>query len=134
MRLIKWQSPSLFDSLEDLWGTSQEAGWSPAVDIYENKDSLIIKAELPGIEQDKIDVSVQGDLLTIKGERKKESEVKEENYYRLERVSGSFQRSFTLPANVDATKISAAYKGGILELKVPKAEEAKPKQIKINNN
>ena len=134
MRLIKWQSPSLFDSFEDLWCISQEAGWSPAVDIYENKDSLVIKAELPGIEQDKIDVSVQGDLLTIKGERKKESEVKEENYYRLERVSGSFQRSFTLPANVDATKISAAYKGGILELKVPKAEEAKPKQIKINNN
>ena len=111
-----------------------EAVWAPAVDIYDQKDNLVIKADLPGMTQKDIDVSVEDDILRIKGEKKKEHEEKKDDAYRLERAYGYFERSFTLPSNVDATKIKASYKEGVLELSLPKKEEAKPKQIKVNIN
>ena len=134
MRLIKWRSPSLLDPFRDLWDLQNETAWFPAVDVYEDKERLVIKAELPGLKQNEIDVSVEADVLTIKGEKKKETEVKEKNYYHLERAYGSFERRFNLPVNVDASKIKATYKDGILELALPKKEEAKPKQIKVDVN
>ena len=134
MRLMKWRSPSITDPFCDLLGLQAESAWSPAVDVYDNKDNLVIKADLPGIKQNEINVSVEDDILTIKGEKKKETEVKEDNFYRLERAYGSFERSFTLPTNVDASKIKAAYKDGVLELTLPKKEETKPKQIKVDIN
>jgi len=134
MRLIKWRSPDLLDSFRDLWSLQTETDWAPAVDIYDDKDKLVIKADLPGMAQKDIDVSVEDDVLGIKGEKKKETEVKEDNFYRVERAYGSFERRFALPVNVDATKIKATYKEGVLELTLPKKEESKAKQIKININ
>ena len=134
MRLIKWRSPSLFDSFQDLWDLQTETAWFPAVDAYEDKERLVIKADLPGLKQNEIDVSVEDGVLTIKGEKKKENEVKEKNYYHLERAYGSFERRFTLPTNVDTSKIKANYKEGVLELALTKKEEAKPKQIKVDVN
>ena len=154
MSIIKWR-PHAFDPFSDLLDLQNEmnrlfdtsldrsvkkgqsllgAAWAPAVDIYDNKDSLVIKADLPGLTQKDIDVSVEDDVLTIKGEKKKENEIKEDNYYRFERAYGYFERKFSLPANVDASKINAKYKEGVLELKLPKSEEKKPKEIKVNIN
>jgi len=109
-----------------------EAGaWIPAVDIYETDDDLVVKAELPGVEKDQIGVEVKGGVLTLRGERKHEKEVKEENYHRIERGYGNFLRSFTLPASVEEDKVSAKLTGGVLEIHLPKKAEAKPKQVKI---
>ncbi len=105
--------------------------WVPAVDIYETDDAIVLEAELPGMDEKDIEVRVEDNVLTIKGERKFEKEAKEENYYRMERYYGAFQRSFTLPSNVDVDKIKAEYKKGILKVTMPKKEETKPKQIKI---
>lgn len=107
------------------------AAWHPAADIYENKDEYVFKVELPGISKDDIGIEFEKGTLTIKGERKAEKEVKEENCHRFERAYGMFSRSFSLPRNVDDKKISANMKDGILEVKVPKAEEAKAKTIPI---
>jgi HSP20 family protein len=107
------------------------AAWYPAADIYENKDEYVFKVELPGISKDDVNLEFEKGTLTIKGERKVEKEVNEENYHRFERAYGTFSRSFSLPRSVDDKKISAKMKDGILELKVPKAEEAKPKAIPI---
>ncbi len=109
-----------------------EGVWAPSVDIYENKDEIVIDAELPGINQKDISVTVTDNVLTIKGEKKQEKEVKEENYHRVERSYGSFSRSFTLPVGVKADHIKAGYKDGVLKITLPKAEEAKPKQISID--
>ncbi len=106
--------------------------WAPALDVYDNKDRFVIKAELPGLTRDEIDVSLEDNILTIKGEKKKNSEVKEEHYLRSERFYGSFQRSIGLPAGADAGKAKATFKDGVLELVLPKKEEAKPRQIKID--
>lgn len=134
MSLIKWRSQNLLDPFADLLGLQEEKSWAPAVDIYDNKNNLVIKADLPGMMQKDIDVSVEDDVLRIKGEKKEEHEEKRDNFFRLERAYGYFERSFTLPANVDATKVKAAYKDGVLELTLPKKEEAKPKQIKVDVN
>ncbi|PWB80804.1 MAG: molecular chaperone [Candidatus Methylomirabilota bacterium] len=106
--------------------------WSPAVDIFETVDSIVMKAELPGVSRDHIDIQVQDNTLMLKGERKFEREVKEENYLRIERSYGAFQRAFTLPTDVQQDKIKAVFKDGVLEVTMPKAEEAKPKQVKID--
>jgi HSP20 family protein len=106
--------------------------WAPAVDIYENGDNLVLKAELPGVKPEDVEVRVEDHTLYLKGERKFEKEVKEENYHRVERSYGSFARSFSLPNTVDSEKVNADYKDGILTLTMPKKEEAKPKTIKIN--
>lgn len=105
--------------------------WLPSVDISENKDSYIVKAELPGLDAKDVDVSLSGDLLTIKGERKKETEEKDENHYRSERYYGSFQRVFRLPSSVKSDKIEATFDKGVLKITLPKIEETKKKEIEI---
>jgi HSP20 family protein len=106
--------------------------WSPAVDIFETEQSIVLKAELPGIDPKDVEVRVENNTLFLKGQRKFENEVKEENYHRIERSYGSFTRTFALPGTVNAEGVSADYKGGILTLTMPKREEAKPKTIKIS--
>lgn len=106
--------------------------WAPAVDIYEQDGNLVLKAELAGVDPKDVDVRVENNVLTLRGERKLDSEVKRDNYHRVERTYGAFSRSFTLPAVVDTEKIQAEYKDGVLRLILPKKEEAKPKQIQIS--
>jgi len=116
-------------------GTEEEGlvtgTWAPAVDIYETDDKVVLKAELPGLKKEDIDIQIRDNTLTLKGEKKFEKEVKEENYHRVERAYGSFQRSFTLPSTIKQEGIEASFKDGVLEISLPKVEEAKPKQIKI---
>jgi HSP20 family protein len=104
---------------------------APAVDVYEEKDDIVVKAELPGMEKDNIEVNLADHLLTIKGEKKKEEEVKEENYYRAERFHGTFLRTVELPKDVHGEKVKAAFKNGVLEVRLPKTEEAKRKEVKV---
>ena len=106
--------------------------WAPPDDIYENGDNLVLKAELPGINPDEVEIRVEDNTLYLKGERKFEKEVNEQNYHRVERSYGTFTRSFSLPNSVDPDKVAANYKDGVLTLTMPKKEEAKPKTIKIN--
>ncbi|HET7099633.1 MAG TPA: Hsp20/alpha crystallin family protein, partial [Terriglobia bacterium] len=106
--------------------------WVPPADIYETDDSLVLKAELPGINPDEVEIRVEDNTLYLKGERKFEKDVKEENLHRVERSYGTFTRSFALPNTIDADKVKAAYENGILTLTMPKREEAKPRTIKIN--
>ena len=105
--------------------------WVPPVDIRETEDSLILKAELPGIKPDDVEIRVEDNTLYLKGERKFEREVKEENLHRVERSYGTFSRSFSLPSSIDSDKVKAEYQNGVLTLTMPKREEAKPKMIKI---
>jgi HSP20 family protein len=111
---------------EDSFGT-----WAPPVDIFERQDHLVIRAEVPGVQMEDMDVRIENGVLTLHGERKQETDVNETNAHRLERVYGAFTRSFTLPTTVDATKVAASHKDGVLEVTVPKAETAKPKSIEI---
>jgi HSP20 family protein len=116
-------------------GFGEEEGgtraWAPAVDIFETDQNLVLKAELPGVDPKDVEIRVEDNTLYLKGERKFEKETKEENYHRVERVYGSFARSFSLPSSVDFDKTTAEYKDGILTVTMPKREEAKPKTIKI---
>jgi HSP20 family protein len=105
--------------------------WSPAVDIYETEDEVVVKAELPEVNQKDIDVQIENSTLTLRGERKFNKETKKENFHRIERAYGSFSRSFTLPSTIDQEKIRADYRDGILKISMPKREETKPKQIKV---
>jgi HSP20 family protein len=105
--------------------------WSPAVDIYETDDEVVVKAELPEVDQKDIDIQVENNTITLRGERKFNKETKKENFHRIERAYGSFSRSFTLPGVIDQEKIRADYKDGILKISMPKREETKPKQIKV---
>jgi HSP20 family protein len=105
--------------------------WTPPCDVFETAKEIVIKAELPGLTKEDVNVSVENNLLTVSGERKFEEETRRENYHRIEFAYGEFRRSFTLPQFVDAAKITAAFKDGILTLKLPKREEAKPKQIEV---
>ena len=106
--------------------------WAPPVDIYETEDAIVLKAELPGIDPKDVEVRVEDNTLYLKGERKYEKEVNEQNYHRIERSYGSFARSFSLPNSISAEKVKAEYKDGLLTLTMPKREEAKPKTIKID--
>jgi HSP20 family protein len=106
--------------------------WAPAVDIYEQDGNIVLKAELPGIDPKDVDVRVENNILTLRGERKLDTEVKRESYHRVERSYGTFIRSFTLPNMIDTEKIKAEYKDGVLRMILPKKDEAKPKQISIN--
>jgi HSP20 family protein len=106
--------------------------WAPATDIYETKDEYVFKLELPGISKDDVKVELEGANLRISGDRKEEKEVDKENYHRVERVCGSFARNFQLPKNANGEKVKANMKDGILELRIPKQEEAKAKSIPIN--
>jgi HSP20 family protein len=111
-----------------------EPAFLPAVDVVEEKDGYLIKADLPGLTKEDVSVSLQDNYLTIKGEKKHETETKEAHYYRCERSYGSFTRTIELPTSVDAKKIDAHFKDGVLSVKLPKTEEAKPKQIEVKVN
>src|SRR5580658_7416231 len=106
--------------------------WAPAVDIYETEHELVVKADLPEIDPKDLDIRVENNLLTIRGERKFEKKVNEDNYLRIERAYGSFSRSFSLANTANSEAIKADYQNGVLTLTIPKREEAKPKQIKVN--
>jgi HSP20 family protein len=106
--------------------------WYPAVDMFDNDDKIIIKAELPGMKKDDFSVDVKDRVLTLSGERNYDNEVKEENYYRRERTYGMFKRAFHLPADVDADNIKAEFKDGVLRVEIPKPEKQKPKQITVH--
>ncbi len=108
--------------------------WAPAVDIYETANELVVKADLPDVNEKDIDVRVENNLLTIRGERKFEKSVSEENYLRVERTYGAFSRSFSLPNTVNAETIGAEYKSGVLTVTLPKREESKPRQVKVTVN
>ena len=153
MSLIRYQTPSsamwpslnrwasLRDDLDTLLelpflsGGARQAqlftGWTPALDLYQNNDNVVAVVELPGMRKDDIEISLHDGTLTVSGERKSES-VEGEKAERTERVTGKFRRSITLPARVETDKVNATYKDGILTVTLPKAEDAKPKQIQIN--
>lgn len=155
MNIVKWQRPTLtnwtgfgrlsdlrdeidrlFDSpLTELTRTSHLlSGWTPALDVHEDKNSFIVTAELPGMKKEEIEVSLQDGTLSISGERKSETQHANAEVYRAERFFGRFQRTITLPATVAADKVKAAYKDGVLTITLPKTEEAKPKQIDVSVN
>jgi HSP20 family protein len=115
-----------------IWSSNGERDWMPAVDVIEKDNEFIVKAELPGMKEKDIDVSVVGDTLTIKGEKKTETEIKEEDYYHCERAYGSFYRSVPLPSAVDTSKIEANIEDGVLEVTLPKVAEVKPKKIAVS--
>ena len=123
---------------DDLWGRGlwrlpvEERGWMPAVDVFEKADKFVVKAELPGIKEEDIHVSVVGDTLSIRGEKKTETEVKEEDYYRSECSYGSFYRSIPIPSNVNADKISAGFEDGVLEVTLPKLTKGKPRKLTVS--
>src|ERR1700751_3733143 len=106
--------------------------FAPPVDVYEDEHNVVLKVEVPGIDEKDIDVRVENNVLTVHGERKVEKEEKEENFRRVERQYGSFTRTFTLPSTVDADNVQANYDKGVLKINLPKKAEAKPKQIKVN--
>jgi HSP20 family protein len=106
--------------------------WAPAVDIYEGENELVVQADLPDVKPEDLDIRVENNILTIRGERKFEKQADEKNYLRVERAYGSFARSFSLASTVNSEAIKADYKDGVLTLSIPKREEAKPKQIKVN--
>ncbi len=140
MTLVRWNPVRELASMEvdklnsmfsDFYGGIDRA-WVPAVDVYENNDhEFVLKAELPEMKREDISITFDNGVLTLRGERNAELETTRENYHRIERQHGTFTRSFTLPATVDAARIHASYKDGVLTVRVPQLEEAKPKQIEI---
>jgi HSP20 family protein len=118
------------DGGEAGWGTGT---WVPPVDIYETEDALVLRVELPGVAKEDVHVEIHQNTLMLRGQRKPEAGVAEDRYHRVERAYGAFQRSFTLPTLVDQNKVQASYKDGILELRLPKSEAAKPKRIAITS-
>lgn len=143
MSLIKW-TPFLadsfgFDEMDKAFSDmmpairGQQFGFTPAVDMYEDKDNIIVETQLAGIDPEKVDISIDNNVLCIKGESEKTSEIDDKNYYRKEIRRGSFYRSIPLPTKVDGDKASAVNDDGVLKISIPKAEELKPKTIKISN-
>lgn len=143
MKLIRWEpfrdvmrTPDklirMFD--DPFFRFFEEEGniWSPAVDLFNEEERILVKAELPGIDRKDIDIHVENNVLTITGEKKRENEMKDGNAYKIERCYGKFSRSFSLPVPVDGEKVKASYNNGILEIDLPKLEEVKPKKIRIN--
>ena len=129
---LESQVSRLFNELFDRSQESNLTSWAPAVDIFENEHELVVKADLPDVKPEELDIRVENNILTIRGERKFEKKVDEKNYLRLERSYGSFARSFALANTVNSEAIKADYKDGVLTLTIPKREEAKPKQIKVS--
>ena len=156
MALIRWQRPetSHWDPFRQLSTLRNEidrlfdepfsalteglqpfmSGWSPALDVFEDKDNVVVKAELPGMKKEEIQISLHGDVLTLSGERKEEQKHPEGDIHRSERFVGKFQRTLSLPTLVDADKVKASYKDGILTVTLPKTEAAKPKQIQVKTS
>lgn len=119
------------DTLVRTTGEDATGAWVPPVDIFEDGENLVLQAEIPGVRKDEVDIRIENNVLTLSGERKQEREVKDEEVHRVERAYGRFSRSFTLPVGIDADKIRAELRDGLLTLTLPKAEEAKPKRIKV---
>ena len=143
MALVRWENPlrelatmevdRLNHMFSNLYGEGLSRAWMPVVDIYDTpQHEVVIKAELPDVKREDISVTFENNVLTLKGERRFENEVPREQYQRAERFYGSFSRSFTIPATVDSTQISAAYKDGVLTVRLPQRAEAKPKQITVS--
>lgn len=145
MMIRKWKpfrdSLSLQDRINGIFGNQPEGwsegqnslmAWDPSTDIYEDKEEYLFKMELPGVKKEDLEIELNNQTLVIKGEKKESQEMKKENFYRIESAAGSFSRSFRLPNSVDNSKIKASLKDGILEVHVPKQEEAKPKSIPIH--
>jgi HSP20 family protein len=142
MAIVRWEPARELATMEierlnrmftDFYGEAFSRAWVPAVDIYEtDAHEVVVKAELPDMKREDINLTFENGVLTLKGERKVQQEVKKENYQRIERRHGVFSRSFTLPNTVDAGKINASYKDGVLTIRLPQREEAKPKQIAVN--
>jgi len=134
LNLLQDRMNRLFDDAGRGWRADEPAAtttWSPAVDIFETEGEIVVKAELPGMERKDITLHLENNVLSLRGERKFEKETKDENYHRIERSYGAFSRSFAIPATVDEEKIRADYKDGVLNIVLPKKEQARPKQIKI---
>jgi HSP20 family protein len=134
LNLLQDRMNRLFDDAGRGWRADEPAAtttWSPAVDIFETEGEIVVKAELPGMERKDITLHLENNVLSLRGERKFEKETKDENYHRIERSYGAFNRSFAIPATVDEEKIRAEYKDGVLNIVLPKKEQARPKQIKI---
>ena len=126
MTIVRW------DPFRDFGFTAGAAAWVPPVDIFQTGDQeLVLKAELPEMAREDIDITVENFVLTLKGEKKLSGEVKEEQFHHVERRYGAFSRSFSLPRTVDASKVTADYKNGVLTVRLPLREEAKPRQIKV---
>ena len=142
--VIRWEPFRSSNSLQEHFnglvesaypGRSSESSvttWAPAVDIQETENELVLKADLPGLDEKDIDVRIENNTLTVRGERKFEKQVSEDNYLRVERSYGSFSRSFTLPNTINTEAIRAEYKNGVLTVQMPKRAESKPKQVKVN--
>lgn len=138
MAIIRWDPFREMTSLQSqvnhladsLWSGRQES-WVPAVDVFDTQDAVVLKAELPGMKVDDIEIEVDDNVLTLKGERTFEEKIDDERYYRVERRYGSFQRSLALPQGVKADEIQATYEDGVLQVTVPKAEAEKPKRIEV---
>jgi HSP20 family protein len=133
MRLVHWDPfQDLFPASRRIQSAANNAtSWSPAVDIFEKGDDLVIRAEVPGVERDAFDVKVEDNTLTLSGERVRETDGDDTQSFRRERIYGKFVRSFSLPKTVDSNSIAAIYKNGVLEIRIPKAAEAKPRKIDI---
>lgn len=149
MALIRWRPQREWDPFADLFDLQKEINrlfnlslsrtrpfvegtWAPAVDIYKKGDSYILEAELPGLSKDDIELSVQDNVVTIRGKKEDKKEVKDEDYFCYERTYGEFYRNFELPAEIDANKVKATFTNGVLRAELPISESAKPKQIKID--
>ena len=139
-RIMLWgdQLPDirLFDDrfdrlIERAFGRERHAPWMPAMDVYETEDKVVVSVELPGMTAEDVEVSVEDSTLTVSGKREFSSEVKEESYHRIERHYGTFSRTFSLPPTVDTAKVAAEYKNGVLTVRLPMREEAKPRQVKV---
>ena len=126
-----WDPFDFMRDFQDGGNLSWPRGFEPDIEVKEEPNHYLVKADLPGIKKDEIDISVTGNLLTLKGQRREESENKAKDYLYSERIYGSFTRTLSLPTEVDADKIKAEYKDGVLQLTIPKAENAKPKPIKV---
>ena len=131
---IREEMTRMFDTSLRRRGSLLDGAFAPAIDVVEEKDEFLVKVDLPGLSKDDVSVAIQDNFLTIRGERKHEVEKKESNYYHRERVHGQFTRSIELPTRVDAGKVQANFKDGVLYVTLPKSEEAKPKEIKVNVN
>lgn len=137
MRLIKWSPnmPPMMQDFNDMFADvagPMTAGFSPAMDVYEKDNKVVVEAPLPGIDPDNLNISIENDVLSIEGSSEKQSEVDEKNYYRKEVRYGSFHRAVALPCAVDGDKAEANYKDGVLKLSIPKAAAAQKKTIKVN--
>ena len=138
MTIVRWEPlrefDRLFNTMFDAPGGegSTLRRWMPAMDLLETEDAFVLKADLPGMGEEDVNIELEDSTLTISGERKSEHETNGEGYYRLERASGSFQRSLTLPKGVDPEAVTASFDRGVLEVRIPKPEERKPRRIAIN--